>query len=202
MIHQCLRALPLALICLAGWPGAARAQDEGASMSVWTRDGGDDGTVIFSLHDIGSIKFEPCDEIIVTLRDGTERRFDLSEYGTLKFVPCDEAPPGSRHMPHAAAPGDLASASAGLDVTLFPNPTSSSLAIEIESDRADRASVAVFDLAGNRVWWREAIEIGAGRTRVNWNGTNAAGARVQSGTYVVRVTTPGRESTQSVSVTK
>jgi hypothetical protein len=201
MNHLRIRAVCLGLLCLTGLPVAARAQDDGdGSMSVSDRSGGGDNTVIFSLHDIGSIRFVPCDEIIVRLRDGSERHFDLGTYGTLKFVPCDRNPFGGRMEPSAVpgAPG----APAGLAVTLFPNPTSSSLVIEIASDRDDRASVVVYDLSGNTVWSREGVEIGPGATRVVWSGANAAGERVHSGTYVVRVTASGRESTQSVSVTK
>ena len=198
MTHPCIRALWLGLLCLAAWPVTARAQD-GGGMTVWPR--GDGGSVFFPLYEIGSIIFEPCDEIIVRLRDGTERRFDVARYGTLKFVPCDDNPRGAR-MPDAAAPGEEASIASGLDVTLFPNPTSSSLMIQIESDRAGLASVEVYDLAGALVWSRGGVEIGAGATRVSWSGTNAAGERVNSGTYVIRVVASGRVSTQSVSVTK
>ncbi|MEP7218459.1 MAG: FlgD immunoglobulin-like domain containing protein [Bacteroidota bacterium] len=196
-----LNVASIAALCLAGFTGTARAQDDaGALMNVSDRTGGDNSTIHISLHDIGSIRFDPCVEMIVRYNDGSEGHIDLGSYGTLTFIPCDKSKgPGGKAKP-VAIPGAVIPS--GLTVEIHPNPTSSSLAIEITSDRDDHASVGIYDLAGNQIWTRNLAEISPGTTQIVWEGTDSAGRRVSSGTYVVRVTTPDRESTRNVTVTK
>ena len=206
MNRTCLDAIGIAALCLVGWTGTARGQGGGvpepsATIIISERDGGG-GDIVMPIHLIRSIQFDPCREIMVSFHDGTERRISLLEYGTLKFVPCVKPKNGGRGKPvddPLPLPGEAAS---GLAVALFPNPTSSTLAIEITSDRIDRASVAIYDLAGNAVWRRDAVDIPAGATRVIWDGANSSGVMVPTGTYIVRVSAPGRESTQYVNVMK
>ncbi|MDB5035473.1 MAG: FlgD Ig-like domain [Chlorobi bacterium] len=197
-------AMCIAALCFAGLTGTARGQDnDGAVMTVHDRSGGDDNTITIPIHDIGSIRFDPCNDIIVRYNNGPEQHIDPTTYGALKFVPCEQSNgPGGKPRPvPALLPGATPSPS-GLLVALHPNPTSSSLVIEITSDQSDRASIAIYDLSGNPIWTREPIDIPAGTTRITWSGATSAGIMVSSGTYVVRVTTPGRESTEYVNVTK
>lgn len=201
-----LDAMCIAALCLVGWTGVARGQGGAvptpATITISNRSGGGDNDIVFPIHLIRTILFDPCRDMIVRLHDGTEMHLDMLTYGTLKFVPCERSRNGGRGMPMAGLPDISAAASAGLAVSLFPNPTSSTLAIEITSDRNDRASVAIYDLTGNIVWTRDAIDIPAGASRVIWDGANTAGAMVPTGTYIVRVAASGRESAQYVNVMK
>lgn len=195
-----LNATCIAALCLIGWSTAARGQDDGAVVTVHPRSGGI-APIVISLHDIASIRFNPCDDIVIRLNNGKEIHADHATYGTLKFTPCGGAD-GARGVPFASTPYIPGERSAGLSLSLFPNPTSSSLSIEIMSDRRDEGKVTIYDLAGNRVWVREGIEIPAGATRIIWGGTTSEGIAVPSGTYIVQVAASGREVVQYVNVTK
>ncbi|MEO5929056.1 MAG: FlgD immunoglobulin-like domain containing protein [Candidatus Kapaibacterium sp.] len=192
-------AMCIVALFFTGITGTARGQDNGATMTITDRSGNDENTIVVSLHDIGSIRFDPCQDIIIRYNDGTERHLDPALYGTLIFVPCDQS---GKPKPVPAILTENPASPSGLLVALHPNPTSSSLVIEITSDRTDRASVAIYDLSGTLVWTREPADIPAGTTRVIWSGATSAGTMVASGTYVVRVTTSDRESTEYVNVTK
>jgi hypothetical protein len=97
------------------------------------------------------------------------------------------------------AGGPLAPAR-GLSVTAEPNPARGRLSLAVESDRAGSARLEVFDLAGRLVrrfepFWRE-----AGTSRVTWDGTDASGAHVRPGVYLVTARTDGRVARTRVAI--
>jgi len=77
-----------------------------------------------------------------------------------------------------------------------PQPVRSSVAIQYQLPRAAAVSLELFDVRGRRVrtieqGWRE-----AGTSQARWEGVDAAGARVPSGIYFVRLSADGASATE------
>lgn len=91
---------------------------------------------------------------------------------------------------HGQYPTDVPGASPGAVLALrpnYPNPFNPQTTVAWDLPRAGRASVAVFDLAGRRVRLLADGEWAAGRHEAVWDGRDAAGMRVASGSYVARL---------------
>jgi len=85
---------------------------------------------------------------------------------------------------------------------LHPNPFNATLVIGFTMTNPGHASVEVFDLRGRVVARLLDGERGAGRQTVTWNGRNAAGAPVPSGSYYVRMVTPDGVRTEKSALLK
>ncbi len=70
-----------------------------------------------------------------------------------------------------------------------PNPFNPRTTVTFVMPRAGRASLAVHDLAGRRVVVLADRDYAPGAQRVTWDGTDARGRALGSGTYVVRLVT-------------
>ena len=78
-----------------------------------------------------------------------------------------------------------------------PNPINPQTAIKFTVDRSQHVRLSVFDMTGRRVATVADRTFTAGEHSEHWNGTDDAGRRVPSGTYVARL-----EGAQSVQTTK
>lgn len=68
-----------------------------------------------------------------------------------------------------------------------PNPFNPRTLIRFETEREGRVSLQIYDLAGRRVQTLVDGTLGAGRHLAQWDGTDADGAAVASGTYLLRM---------------
>ena len=75
-----------------------------------------------------------------------------------------------------------------------PNPFNPRTEITFSLERAGSVEVAVFDLRGREVRTLR-TELPAGSASLTWNGRDDAGRTLPSGTYLLRVTTPGAVQT-------
>lgn len=78
-------------------------------------------------------------------------------------------------------------------VTAFPRD--GGVAIEFSLDAPGGAEVEVFDIRGRRVATVPRTELGAGRQRMQWDGTDAGGRRAAAGVYLFRVRASGTSAT-------
>lgn len=69
----------------------------------------------------------------------------------------------------------------------YPNPFTSSMAVEYRLDEAKQVTVAVYDMLGRRVRTLTDGRVQPGLHTVTWNGENADGIPASSGVYVVRM---------------
>lgn len=70
-----------------------------------------------------------------------------------------------------------------------PNPSTGATRMSFSLPQSGHARLEILDLSGRRAWEREG-SFPAGRQTLRWDGTTTAGARVGSGLYFVRLTTP------------
>jgi hypothetical protein len=80
-------------------------------------------------------------------------------------------------------------AAAGGKVQAFPNPFNPATSIRFELDRSMRVELAIFDLSGRRVRTLVSGTLPAGAHAEQWNGTDANGRGVATGTYFARLST-------------
>jgi subtilisin family serine protease len=79
----------------------------------------------------------------------------------------------------------------------FPNPTANATAIRFSVPmQGGNVDLSVFDVTGRRVQTLVSGHQNAGHHVANWDGTNAAGQRVASGTYFYRLHADGFEETK------
>lgn len=75
----------------------------------------------------------------------------------------------------------------------YPNPFNPSTAIAFHIERASPVRLAVYDPGGRRVAVLVEQTLGAGRYSVRWDGRDASGRRVASGTYLYRLEAGSRK---------
>ncbi|MEZ4387082.1 MAG: FlgD immunoglobulin-like domain containing protein [Candidatus Krumholzibacteriia bacterium] len=98
-------------------------------------------------------------------------------------------------------PGDVPAAAVALAQNV-PNPFNPLTKIAFSLARTDRVSLAVYDLQGRLVRTLVDGVRPAGRQEITWNGTDAAGQRLASGTYVYRLRTSDRLLSRTMTLVK
>jgi hypothetical protein len=83
-----------------------------------------------------------------------------------------------------------------------PNPVNGGTAISFDLPRAQRSSLAVFDLRGRLVRTLVDQDLAAGPHRVQWDGHDAAGVPVASGIYFARLRAGGEQRQQRMVVVR
>ena len=89
-----------------------------------------------------------------------------------------------------------------VSLTCAPNPFNPCTTIHFTLDRPQVVSLAVHDLSGRCLAQLCAAEFATGRHSLSWNGRNAAGGEVASGTYVLRLTTDLQVLTRKVALVR
>lgn len=69
----------------------------------------------------------------------------------------------------------------------YPNPFNGTTVLRFETSVADPCRVELYDLAGRRIWRSGELAAAGGEMQVVWDGRDAAGRNVPSGTYLMRV---------------
>lgn len=100
--------------------------------------------------------------------------------------------PVSSQAPEVAAKGIL--------LTPSPNPTQGQTEFRFTLPADSDAELALYDLRGHRVRELYSGRTSAEPTVATWDGTDDGGRRVAQGMYVARLTYPGREVTQRLTV--
>ena len=112
---------------------------------------------------------------------------------------------GVETQPTSAVPFDLPQANAdGILLGAVPNPFNPNLTVWFIAEADDRAVIEVYDLQGRRIrdLWRGDLTAGQRRSAI-WDGRDASGSRVASGTYLVKLRTDhGGVATRKVSLVK
>ena len=72
----------------------------------------------------------------------------------------------------------------------IPNPSSSSIRLDLAVPSAMDVDLSVFDVSGRRLATLLIGEQPAGRKSVTWDGREASGGRVPPGLYFARLVTP------------
>ena len=70
--------------------------------------------------------------------------------------------------------------------TVYPNPSAGQTGLWLTNREPNDLSVAIFDLAGRRVWSHQEPMAPAGEHVLVWNGMDAKGSRIPAGVYLVR----------------
>lgn len=70
----------------------------------------------------------------------------------------------------------------------YPNPFNPSTSIQFQIPRISDVSIVIYDLLGKEVKSLFNSEVQPGKYTVEWNGTNNAGLKVTSGSYIYRMT--------------
>lgn len=83
-----------------------------------------------------------------------------------------------------------------------PNPSHRGTAVTLQLDAAAVAEVTIFDLRGRLVRTLHAGVLAAGRHELAWDGKDAGGRAVASGTYVLRVRAAGEVASQKILVVR
>lgn len=104
-----------------------------------------------------------------------------------------------------SASGSSPSISADRNVVIagnYPNPFNPSTTISFAVRQASFVTLHVYDIAGRLVKVLNTGELGEGTHSFQWNGTNAAGMPVASGTYFVKLQTPAGVMTHKMLLSK
>jgi len=80
-------------------------------------------------------------------------------------------------------------ASADFSLSAFPNPYNSEVNLSFELGNSEKVSVVVYDINGRQVKSLRSEEMPKGLQMINWDGTNATGAKMTAGLYYVVVLT-------------
>ena len=91
---------------------------------------------------------------------------------------------------------------ASLELRNFPNPFNPETTIEYALPAPGRVQLRVYSIDGARVRVLADGVQAAGAHRVSWDGSDAAGARVASGVYLLRVEAGGASLTRKVTLLK
>jgi endonuclease I len=85
---------------------------------------------------------------------------------------------------------------AGLTIrTVYPNPFAAGTTLVLDSKAATNASVAVFNIRGQKVAnWN--AQLSSGQAEITWNGKDAVGSNTPAGIYILRVDT-GKDSVEA-----
>jgi photosystem II stability/assembly factor-like uncharacterized protein len=83
-----------------------------------------------------------------------------------------------------------------------PNPFASTTDISFVLAGPGRISLDIYDLAGRRVRSLGAMDLGAGRHQVRWDGRNQAGRPVASGVYFARLEMDGRAVARAINLVR
>ena len=83
-----------------------------------------------------------------------------------------------------------------------PNPFNPSTTIVFRLPDNQKVSLRVYDIAGRRVATLVDGILGAGEHRVQWNGRDAMGRRVSSGSYFYELRTPAHRATRTMVLLK
>jgi len=87
-----------------------------------------------------------------------------------------------------------------LRLQVAPNPSRGPAVCTIESDRAGRQRLGIYDTSGRLVRGFEDSVTAAGARRVTWDGRDGLGRDVPSGVYLVRLEAAGRAVSARVSL--
>lgn len=71
-----------------------------------------------------------------------------------------------------------------------PNPFNPKTEVQFALSRSEDVTISIFDLSGRRVREVRMGTLDAGTHTMAWDGTDAGGARVSSGVYLIRMVTP------------
>lgn len=82
----------------------------------------------------------------------------------------------------------------------WPNPGRGGMTLEFDLARNDDLRLEIYDVTGRHVRRLLAGPTAAGRHVARWDGRNTAGVQVSAGTYVVRLASPGSETSSRVTV--
>jgi len=74
----------------------------------------------------------------------------------------------------------------------YPNPFNAETTIRFSIDRSGPASLAVYNMLGQRVVVLHQGQLEAGRQQISWNGTDRQGRALASGVYFCRLEAGGR----------
>jgi flagellar hook assembly protein FlgD len=91
---------------------------------------------------------------------------------------------------------------AGLAANVAPNPLNPETTVSFQTRAPGRIDVKIYDVSGRLVKTLLSESREAGYHDLRWNGTNQAGAKVASGVYFFRLTTPEGGAVKAVTVLK
>ena len=87
---------------------------------------------------------------------------------------------------------------AGIRLAIHPNPFNPHTTVSFSLDWPQQVTISVFDMTGRRVAVVADQAYSAGSHTVEWNGRDASGRAVSSGTYLVRLETEDRVEARKV----
>ena len=154
----------------------------------------------------GLITFKWDNEVIFEAPESTPVasiaiRFYYTWYSAPDWPPIDESVDFVRVTDSAAvAAPDAIPYTGPILAGIHPNPFNPLTTITFALDQPRHAEVAIFDLTGKLLGVLADRTHGAGEHSVVWNGTDATGQAVPSGTYVVRLQTEAATQTRKVTL--
>ncbi len=105
--------------------------------------------------------------------------------------------------PNTTTAGPVSGVPTGkLAITAAPNPLNPSTDLKFATSRAGRVTLRIFDLEGRLVKVLADEEMAVGPHALRWDGSDAAGGRVSSGVYFVRLSAPEGEANRILTVLK
>jgi hypothetical protein len=70
----------------------------------------------------------------------------------------------------------------------YPNPFNPATTIQFQVPKASDVSIVIYDMLGKEIKSLYSAQVQPGKYTVEWNGTNNAGMKVTSGSYIYRMT--------------
>jgi hypothetical protein len=153
------------------------------------------GGQLVNTHGAGAQRCDPKAGNPGDYPNGLGEQHDLVRiYNHVRLVRGGNAPAGMN------SPQPMEGRSGSLRLRVQPNPASGVIGVQFEMPVRSEARLTVHDPRGRLV--RDLLHdvISPGTLRVNWDGTDASGRRVPSGTYFVRLRALG-ESWSAPAVT-
>ena len=85
---------------------------------------------------------------------------------------------------------------------IYPNPTNTSTTINYRLGTASNVTISVFDITGKKRWSKQYPNQSPGDHRLLWSGNKMDGSFVQSGVYVMQVSTPDWTDSRKIVILK
>jgi Heparinase II/III-like protein/FlgD Ig-like domain len=98
--------------------------------------------------------------------------------------------------------GNTPRGAGAIGLSVFPNPFNPATTIRVDADPNVPVRVTIFDVAGRRVYRLWDGPLLATTRSIEWDGRTDSNARVASGTYFVRATTPSGSRTVKLTLLK
>lgn len=83
-------------------------------------------------------------------------------------------------------------------ITCYPNPFNHNTTVQFEVEKSEHISLDIFSIRGSKVKTLISEILPSGKHEVAWNGTNQSGNKLDSGLYLIKLTSKNKTQTNKI----